>query len=58
MNRKFIILWFAGLFYLTSSMANKLPKQFLVPGGIAKIILSNINQPAPKVFFWVKESRL
>jgi len=50
-KKALIPLFFCSLFFSTYSWANKLPDQLAVPGGIMKIPVAEISQPAPKVYF-------
>jgi len=51
MNKTFFILFFCSLLFSTQGNANKLPEQLAVPGGIIKLAVAKVNQPAPNVFF-------
>ena len=52
MIKKTFITLLCCLFFSTYGWANKLPNQLAVPGGIMKIPVADISQPAPKVFFY------
>jgi murein DD-endopeptidase MepM/ murein hydrolase activator NlpD len=50
MTKKIIPL-LCGLFYSSLTWANSLPEQRVVPGGLVKIPVGEITQPAPTVLF-------
>jgi murein DD-endopeptidase MepM/ murein hydrolase activator NlpD len=52
MNKTLFLLLLCTLIYPVSSWSSRLPEQLAVPGGILKIPVAKINQPAPKVFFY------
>ncbi len=54
MIKNIFILLLASLFYFSSSWANQFPDELSVPGGLVKILVAEISQPAPKVFFYKK----
>ena len=54
MIKKFLVPLLCSLFFSNYSLANKLPDQLAVPGGIMKIPVAEIGQPTPKVFFYDK----
>ena len=54
MINKILVPLLCSLFFSTVGWANKLPDQLAVPGGIMKIPVAEISQPAPKVFFYDK----
>ncbi|KAF3982980.1 MAG: M23 family metallopeptidase [Methylococcales symbiont of Hymedesmia sp. n. MRB-2018] len=51
---KISLLFFTFFLSSVSSWANTLPDSLAVPGGIVKIPVAEINQAAPKVFFYDK----
>ncbi len=51
MNKKVTLLFFFSLFFSTLSVANKLPEQLAVPGGLIKLPVAEVSQPSPTVFF-------
>ncbi|MCK5477377.1 MAG: hypothetical protein KAI44_00525, partial [Methylococcales bacterium] len=54
MNKTAFYLVLCSLFFPVFGWANTLPDQLAVPGGIVKIPVADISQPAPKVFFYDK----
>lgn len=52
MNRTLFALILCSLLYPLSGWANQLPEQLAVPGGIIKIPVAKITQPAPTVYFF------
>lgn len=54
MNKSVFSLIFCFLLFPVIGWANTLPDQLSVPGGIVKIPVAEISQPAPKVFFYDK----
>jgi murein DD-endopeptidase MepM/ murein hydrolase activator NlpD len=51
MNKKIGCLVLCALLYPLFGWANGLPDQLAVPGGIIKIAVAKISQPAPKAFY-------
>lgn len=54
MINKIVAAVICSVFFCSISWANKLPDQLVVPGGIIKIPVAELSQPAPKVFFYDK----
>ena len=54
MIKKLFALLLNFLLFSSNVWANKLPEQLAVPGGIIKMSVAEISQPAPKVFFYDK----
>jgi len=54
MIKKHSSLFFSFLFFTSTCWANTFPDQLAVPGGIVKIAIGNITEPAPKAFFYDK----
>ncbi|MCK5121368.1 MAG: peptidoglycan DD-metalloendopeptidase family protein, partial [Methylococcales bacterium] len=52
MNKKINFLLLCLLFFPILGLANKLPDQLTVPGGIIILPVATIDQPAPQVFFY------
>ncbi len=52
MNKILFVIIIYTLLFPIISYANRLPEQLAVPGGILKIPVAEISQPAPKVYFY------
>ena len=54
MNKRSLLVLLGLLVVPVVGMTQKLPEQLIVPGGIIKIPVGSLQQPAPKVFFYDK----
>ena len=52
MNKRITALLLCALLYPVLGWTNPLPEQLAVPGGIVKIPVAELSQPAPQVFYY------